>query len=55
MGDYLATDMVYFMATDEGLNAVSNMTKILTCGAIDPKALKDKATAIAGQVTDIQG
>jgi len=55
MGDYLATDMVYFMATDDGMNAVSNMTKILTCGAVDIQAMKEKATAIAAQVKDMKG
>lgn len=51
MGDYLATDLVYFLATEEGIGAVTNMTSLLTCGAIDGVA--DKVTKIAGQVKDI--
>lgn len=53
MGDYLATDLVYFMATPQGIGAVKNMTSLLTCGALD--GMVDKATKIAGQIKSVEG
>jgi len=49
MGDYLATDMVYFF-TEEGTTAVTNMSSLISCGATD--GLTDSITKIAGQVGD---
>merc|ERR1712166_5493 len=45
MGDYLATDLVYFF-TEDGIKMLADMTSLITCGASD--AATDAITKVAG-------